>query len=139
MASTPAFRPPFKTALTDAKGFVTRAWEPIIQSIFSRLGGQVDKVEAAYQIAQAAAPATAEVVAGAGLSGGGEVGSNTALSLYVAQAAVASLPTASQEGDWAYAIDGRKVGEGSGSGTGVPCWWSNGAWIAVDSGTPVQT
>lgn len=32
------------------------------------------------------------------------------------------------EGQMAYALDGRKVGEGAGTGTGVPCYFSNGLW-----------
>ena len=44
------------------------------------------------------------------------------------QFAVASLPASPQEGYIAYATNGRKVGEGAGSGTGVPVYFSNGAW-----------
>lgn len=40
---------------------------------------------------------------------------------------VASLPTGA-EGQYAYASNGRKVGEGSGSGTGVPVYFSNSQW-----------
>lgn len=40
---------------------------------------------------------------------------------------VALLPAGS-EGDRAYATNGRKVGEGPGSGTGVPVYYSAGAW-----------
>ena len=32
------------------------------------------------------------------------------------------------EGQWAFALDGRKTGEGAGAGTGVPCYFSNGSW-----------
>jgi len=49
----------------------------------------------------------------------------------------ANLPSSAAEGDWAYALNGRKTGEAAGAGTGVPCWRSNGAWIAVDSGAAV--
>jgi hypothetical protein len=77
------------------------------------------------------------VVAGAGLQGGGQVGPNVGVSLYAAVTAVAMLPTAANAGDWAYATDGRKTGEGSGAGTGVPVWWSNTGWYAVDSGALV--
>ena len=40
---------------------------------------------------------------------------------------VAGLP-AGLEGQYAYATDGRKVGEGLGAGTGVPTYFSNGLW-----------
>jgi hypothetical protein len=40
---------------------------------------------------------------------------------------VATLPSGS-EGQQTYATDGRKVGEGSGSGTGVPVYFSNAQW-----------
>lgn len=42
--------------------------------------------------------------------------------------AVASLPAVTGTGWLAYATNGRKVGEGAGSGTGVPVYYSNGAW-----------
>lgn len=41
--------------------------------------------------------------------------------------AVASLPAGS-EGQLAYATNGRKVGEGAGSGTGTPVYFSNAQW-----------
>lgn len=41
---------------------------------------------------------------------------------------VAVLGSNGIEGQIAYATNGRKVGEGSGSGTGVPVYFSNGAW-----------
>lgn len=43
------------------------------------------------------------------------------------QFTVAELP-AGTEGQTAYATNGRKVGEGGGSGTGVPVYWSTGSW-----------
>ena len=49
-------------------------------------------------------------------------------SLVLPQAVVASLATSGIEGQLSYATNGRKVGEGSGSGTGVPVYFSNGAW-----------
>lgn len=42
--------------------------------------------------------------------------------------AVASLPSNPNNGQTAYASNGRKVGEGAGAGTGVPVYYSNGAW-----------
>ncbi|HEY2051205.1 MAG TPA: hypothetical protein VGH03_17840 [Caulobacteraceae bacterium] len=137
MAPAPLPSPPFSVSLTDAQGIVSRAWQNWLQSVQNRLGGQSDKVDAAYQAAKGAAAASAEVVAGAGLQGGGRIGPNAALGLYLAVTSVANLPTSAGEGDWAYALDGRKAGEAAGSGTGVPCWRSNGAWMAVDSGAAV--
>ncbi|HSZ51339.1 MAG TPA: hypothetical protein VK801_07195 [Caulobacteraceae bacterium] len=138
MPSTPVPTPPFSTPLTDAEGYVSRAWRPLIQALFTRTGGVFDKVEAAYSAARSAAPASAEVVAGAGLQGGGQIGPNVPVALYSAITSVANLPPAAAEGDWAYALDGRKAGEAAGAGTGVPCWWSNGAWCAVDGGAVVE-
>lgn len=40
---------------------------------------------------------------------------------------VVGLPTGA-EGDLAYATNGRKVGEGVGTGTGVPVYFSNASW-----------
>ncbi len=137
MPATPLFSPPFNVALTDAKGMVSRAWQPVLQGLFNRTGGAFDKVQAAFSTAAAAAPAAAEVVAGAGLQGGGAIGPNAAVALYAAVTSVANLPASAGEGDWAYAMDGRKAGEAAGSGTGVPVWWSNGVWNAVDSGAAV--
>lgn len=52
------------------------------------------------------------------LFGAGNLGSFT----------VATLPNNPIVGQLAYATNGRKVGEGAGSGTGVPVYFSNGAW-----------
>ncbi len=41
---------------------------------------------------------------------------------------VASLPNNALAGQLGYATNGRKVGEGIGAGTGVPVYYSNGAW-----------
>ena len=41
---------------------------------------------------------------------------------------VATLPNNPIVSQTAYATNGRKVGEGAGSGTGVPVYFSNGAW-----------
>lgn len=51
----------------------------------------------------------------------------TASSLQLGAFTVATLP-AGTAGAIAYASNGRKVGEGSGSGTGVPVYYSNGEW-----------
>jgi len=41
---------------------------------------------------------------------------------------VAGLPASPGEGAIAFATNGRKVGEGAGSGTGVPVYFSNASW-----------
>jgi len=51
---------------------------------------------------------------------------------------VASLPVGI-EGQLAYALDGRKIGEGSGAGTGVPVFYSNGFWRTYSTNNPVQS
>jgi hypothetical protein len=69
---------------------------------------------------------------------GGALGGNVALAFYVTLTAVAALPATATVGDWAYAVDGRKAGEGAGSGTGTPVFWDkSGHWIALDSGAAV--
>lgn len=51
---------------------------------------------------------------------------------------VSSLP-AGTEGDFCYATNGCKVGEGSGSGTGVPVYFSQGAWRVLATDQPVTS
>jgi hypothetical protein len=51
---------------------------------------------------------------------------------------VAKLPNAPSQGQQAYATNGRKVGESAGSGSGVPVYWSNGAWRVRSTDQPVQ-
>ena len=50
---------------------------------------------------------------------------------------VAALPTGA-EGQTAYATNGRKVGEGAASGTGVPVYYSNGEWRVYSTDAQVQ-
>jgi len=51
---------------------------------------------------------------------------------------VATLPVSASVGTIAYATDGRKNGEGAGSGTGVLVFFdANDDWCSVDTGTPV--
>ncbi len=52
---------------------------------------------------------------------------------------VAGLPLSSisLEGMLAYATNGRKVGQGPGAGTGVPVYFSNGAWRVYSTDAPV--
>lgn len=40
----------------------------------------------------------------------------------------ANLPSSADEGVTAFVTNGRKVGEAAGAGTGVPVYFSNGAW-----------
>lgn len=50
---------------------------------------------------------------------------------------VASLPAGATAGDLAFASNGRKNGEGGGSGTGVLAFYDGTAWRAVDTGATV--
>jgi len=128
--------PPASTPFLDG-AYVSRAWAVWFSAVFNRLGGAADKVDAAHALAHAAAPAISEVVAIGGLQLGGAIGGNVSLALYTAMTGVSALPASAHEGDWAYALNGRKPGEGAGAGTGVPVWWSGGAWVAADSGAAV--
>ena len=138
MASQSVPAPDFGQPIVDANGRASRWFQKWINTMLARTGGATDKIDAIATTAAAAVPQTTEVVAGGGLQVGGALSGNVGLALYAIQAAVAALPTAAlSEGDFAYALDGRKVGEASGAGTGVPVWWSNGGWYAVDSGAVV--
>jgi len=140
MTSQAVPRPNFGLPFVDKDGTLAGWAQVFVQSLWSRTGGSVDKVEAASALAGAAVPRTTEVVAAGGLQAGGALSGNVGLTLYVAAADVADLPRAGNApGDWAYAANGRKTGEGAGAGTGVPCWWSNNAWCAVDSGAVVAS
>ena len=125
--------PNFNNPFVDGRGFLTRWAQGWITGADSRLGQRFDKVDAANATAGAAVPMTTQVVAGGGLQIGGALGGNVAIALYRAKTTVALLATSgNSEGDWAYALDGRKNGEGAGAGTGLPCFWSIvagvGAW-----------
>jgi len=112
----------------------------VLKGLFDRTGGAADGVAAAANLAAAAAPQTRQVVAAGGLQFGGDLTGNVAVTLYVAIDGAANLPTAGLTiGDWAYAVDGRKPGEASGAGTGVPVFWSNGNWCSACSGAGVTT
>ena len=53
---------------------------------------------------------------------------------------VANLPVRGfSVGDTLWAIDGRKVGEGPGSGTGVPVYWSGSDWLVFSTDSIVLT
>ncbi len=140
MTATFVPAPPFKEPLTDEAGRLSRAWQGFFLALYARSGGSADKIDAAHTAAIAAVPRSAQIVAVGGLHVGGDLSGNVALAFYRAVATVAALPTAGVgDGDWAYAVDGRKVGEGPGAGSGVPVWRSAGQWFAVDSGAAVAT
>ena len=52
---------------------------------------------------------------------------------------VAALPSTSTIGQMAFATNGRKVGEAAGAGTGVPVYWSNGAWRVYSTDAAVTS
>ena len=58
------------------------------------------------------------------------------LSLGPPQYEYAGLPIGS-EGQFCYCLDGCKVGESTGSGTGVPVYFSNGSWRVFSTDTAV--
>lgn len=51
---------------------------------------------------------------------------------------MAALSTGLFESEEGYATNGRKVGEGAGNGTGVPIYWSQGAWRVLSTDQAVQ-
>lgn len=56
------------------------------------------------------------------------------------QYTVANLPTSAVLGQQAWASNGRKPGEGAGSGTGVPVTWdASGVWFSLYSGAAVTS
>jgi hypothetical protein len=129
--------PPYSQALLEG-GFLSRPWRTFIQALYRQVfGGGFDKVDAAYEAAISAAAASTQVLGAGGLTGGGALSGNVAVALYRVKAIVAALPAKATEGDWAYALNGRKPGEGAGAGTGVPCFWSGTHWIAVTSSAAV--
>jgi hypothetical protein len=128
--------PPFLRAMVDAKGFVTAQWRPFVQGLYNLVYGEgVDKVDAAYVTAHAAAPGSTAVVGVGGLHGGGMLkDGGIGLSIYKTFAPLGALPASGNvEGDLAYAQDVYLVG--AGSATGAPVWWSNGAWTLVNGST----
>ena len=47
---------------------------------------------------------------------------------------VATLPATAEEGDMAYATDGRKAAEGAAAGTGTLVFFDGTNWIRPDTG-----
>ena len=130
--------PPYASPLL-VNGQLNRLWRNFFTGLYEAVGGRGgDKVAAAYDLAVGAAPQSTQIIAGAGLYGADDLVGNASIALYKYKTSVANLgATNNIEGEWAYATNGRKPGEGAGSGTGVPCFWSNGNWIAVTSGVAV--
>ena len=144
MTAQPLPQPDFAKPATDGRGFLTGWFKAWVQAMDARAGARFDKIDEAHATALAAAPQSTQVVAGGGLQIGGALTGNVGLALYAAIAPLASLPTTGlSEGDIAYALDGRKSGEGAGAGSGTPCWWSvvsgTGGWYAFGSGALVTT
>ena len=54
---------------------------------------------------------------------------------------VAGLPATAANGQWAFASDARKPGQGAGTGTGVPVFWNSatGTWFSYCSGAVVTS
>jgi hypothetical protein len=69
---------------------------------------------------------TASQIITAAVAGGNYLGAFT----------VALLPAAPSTGSTAFATNGRKIGEGSGSGTGVPVYFHS-SWRTFSSDQPV--
>lgn len=129
--------PPHPLPMTGADGSLTRPWRAFFVGLYNRVGGTADKVDAAHTLAVGAVPQGTQVVASGGLQVGGALGGNVGLALYTVFTNVAGLPVSANRGDFAFALDGRKAGEGAGLGTGTPVWWGGASWIAVDTGATV--
>lgn len=130
--------PQFGQAAVDPSGVDTPGRKTFLQQVYNRLGGAVDKVDQALQAGLGSAPAARKILAGAGLSGGGDLTADFAIRLYVATTSVAALPTTDiQPNAQAFALNGRKPGESGGAGTGCPVIWTNGAWYSLFSGAVV--
>jgi hypothetical protein len=126
--------PDFSRPMVTSAGMVTRSLRAWMTGVYNRLGQEADKVDAAHAAALAAAPKATQVIASGGLQVGGTLTGNVGIALYAAVTSVALLPAGAGLGDFAYAVDGRKAGEGAGAGTGLPVFWDGGAWVAIDSG-----
>jgi len=130
--------PPFRQPMLNPGGEVSRPWQAFFTGLFNRVGGLVDKVDTSHTLAMGAVPQGTQIVAAGGLAVGGSLGGNVGVALYKAAVSVANLPTVNNIGDWAYAVDGRKNGEGAAAGTGTPVYWDkSGAWKTLDTGATV--
>lgn len=118
-------------AIVDPKGKATQYFMGWINDL-------IDVVMVSKVKSDAAVDVTRNVIASGGLHGGGNLTDEIGVWLYRAKSAVAGLPSLGMsEGDWAYALDGRKPGEGAGAGTGLPVYRSGGAWMSIHSGSAV--
>lgn len=133
---TPMRPPSFQEAFVDESGNLTIWARQFLTAVFNRLGGPLDKVDEAFVLASGAVPQTTEIVAAFGLAGGGALTANVGVQLGMGAFTVAALPTGAL-GQWAYAVDGRKHGESSGSGSGTWTWFDGSNWICMDSGATV--
>jgi hypothetical protein len=140
MTAVPILPPTDAQPLVSEHGVLTVWGLRLLRALYDRLGGVIDKVDAAYELALAAVPQSTVIAAAGGLKTGGALSANVGVTLYAAMTSVALLPSVGNSpGDWAYALDGRKPGEGAGAGTGVPCFWSAGNWYAATSGAVVTS
>ena len=115
--------------LVGADGRPTTYFQGWLTSLLAALNTAAD-------LASKAAPASVNIVASGGLQRGGSLADDVGVALYRAVKPLAQLPmSGNAPGDWAYAVDGRKPGEPTGAGTGIPVFWSVTAWFAVTSGT----
>ena len=130
--------PDFTQPAVDGDRYLARWLRVFLTGLYNRVGQDRDKVDAAHAAAMAAVPQGTQVIASGGLAVGGALGGNVGLALYAAMTSVALLPTTANLGAWAYAMDGRKNGEGAGAGTGTPVYWDRtGAWKTLDTGASV--
>lgn len=135
--TNPVPAPDFGLPFVDGSGRLSRWAKAWMQAATGLLDKATTPLAATHALASAAVPQGTEVVAAGGLQHGGALGGNVGLALYVAVTGVAGLPATANLGDWAYAVDGRKAGEGAGSGSGTPTYWDGTSWIAPDTGAAV--
>ena len=122
----------FSGPIVDGDGYPTKPFRDWIRAMQTQ--GATSATLAANAV-----PNTRNVVGSGGLRGGAPLSGDVGLALYRVLASVANLPTSGNAiGDWAYALDGRRTGQGVGAGTGVPVFWiAANQWIAADSGAVV--
>ena len=124
----PAFN--FAQPIVDANGYATKPFGDWMRAVTTAVNASATPA--------GTVPATRNVVTAGGLHGGGPLSADIGLLLYKVSSSVAALPTlGNANGDLAYALNGRKPGEGAGVGTGVVVFWSGSAWYAVTSGAVV--
>lgn len=137
MTAVPMAAPSLQRPFVDPDGYLTVWGRNFITGAYNRMGGPVDKIDQAFALASGAVPNTVEVIASSGIEGGGDLTGNVSVRLGVGDFTVATLPAVASGRQWAFALDGRKNGEGAGLGSGTWVWFDSTNWIAVDSGAPV--